>query len=209
MAINTNINTNTTQLIVPFGGSGIASTVSYAPICGGTTTTGALQSVASVGSSGQYLTSNGVGVLPSYQAFPSLGTSPLIYTKVTLSPSDITGMFASPKLLVAAGGANTLLVVIWAVLELNFNTTAYTLGGTTSIGYGTSATAAAASTLNATIIRNASSGFTVVRTRTSGLVTGTLSVNLGLYVKNITQAYATGDSTCYIHIYYSLLSTAI
>jgi hypothetical protein len=37
-------------------------------LCGGTTATGAHQSIASVGSAGQVLTSNGAGALPTFQA---------------------------------------------------------------------------------------------------------------------------------------------
>lgn len=55
------------SVTVPFGGTGDSSFVSYTPICGGTTTTGALQSVASIGTSGQVLTSNGASALPTFQ----------------------------------------------------------------------------------------------------------------------------------------------
>jgi hypothetical protein len=37
-------------------------------LCGGTTSTGAYQSIASVGTAGQILTSNGAGALPTFQA---------------------------------------------------------------------------------------------------------------------------------------------
>ena len=50
------------------GGTGRASHTAYAVICGGTTTTAAQQSIASVGTSGQVLTSNGAGALPTFQA---------------------------------------------------------------------------------------------------------------------------------------------
>jgi len=56
-----------TDLAVNNGGSGRSSHTAYAVICGGTTTTGAQQSVASVGTSGQVLTSNGAGALPTFQ----------------------------------------------------------------------------------------------------------------------------------------------
>lgn len=49
------------------GGTGRTSHTAYAVICGGTTTTAAQQSVASVGTSGQVLTSNGAGALPTFQ----------------------------------------------------------------------------------------------------------------------------------------------
>jgi len=44
-------------------------------LTGGTTSTGAFQSIASVGTSGQVLTSNGAGALPTFQAAASGGIS--------------------------------------------------------------------------------------------------------------------------------------
>lgn len=65
----------TGQLSVPRGGTGLASATAYAVLCGGTSSTGAFQSVASLGTSGQILTSNGASSLPSFQdstsGFPS------------------------------------------------------------------------------------------------------------------------------------------
>lgn len=63
-----------TQLSVANGGSGLTSAIAYSVLCGGTTSTGAFQSIASVGSSGQVLTSNGAGALPSFQAASGSGT---------------------------------------------------------------------------------------------------------------------------------------
>ena len=60
------------QLAVSRGGSGAASQTAYAVLCGGTTSTGAYQSVASVGTAGQVLTSNGAGALPTFQT-PAAG----------------------------------------------------------------------------------------------------------------------------------------
>jgi hypothetical protein len=49
------------------GGSGVSSTTPFAVLCGGTTPTSPFQSVASVGTAGQVLTSNGAGALPTFQ----------------------------------------------------------------------------------------------------------------------------------------------
>lgn len=54
-------------LIVANGGTGVASFTAYAPICGGTTSTGNLQSIASVGTLNQSLTSNGASALPTME----------------------------------------------------------------------------------------------------------------------------------------------
>jgi len=58
------------------GGTGATSQTAYAVLAGGTTSTGAYQSVSGLGSSGQVLMSNGAGALPSWQtistqAFPT------------------------------------------------------------------------------------------------------------------------------------------
>jgi Phage tail repeat like len=57
----------TGTLPVANGGTGAASVTAYAPLFGGTTSTGAFQS-GTVGTAGQVLTSNGAGALPSFQA---------------------------------------------------------------------------------------------------------------------------------------------
>ena len=49
------------------GGTDKVSFTAYAIITGGTTSTAALQSVASVGTDGQILTSNGAAALPTFQ----------------------------------------------------------------------------------------------------------------------------------------------
>jgi hypothetical protein len=61
-------------LPVAAGGTGITSTTPYAIIAGGTTSTGTLQQVSSLGSSGQVLTSGGAGTLPTWQT-PSGGAT--------------------------------------------------------------------------------------------------------------------------------------
>jgi hypothetical protein len=64
-----NAATNVTgTLPVANGGTGATTQTAYAVLAGGTTSTGAYQSVASVGTSGQVLTSNGAGALPTFQA---------------------------------------------------------------------------------------------------------------------------------------------
>src|SRR3989344_4353516 len=58
----------TTALTPAYGGTGLSSLTTYAVLTGGTTSTGNLQQVSGLGTSGQVLTSNGAGALPSWQA---------------------------------------------------------------------------------------------------------------------------------------------
>jgi hypothetical protein len=79
---------------VPSGGTGVSSATAYSVLCGGATSTGAFQSVSGLGTSGQVLTSNGAGALPTWQATPAFfsagtrllfqqTTAPTGWTKVT------------------------------------------------------------------------------------------------------------------------------
>jgi len=54
-------------LPVANGGTGSTSFTAYGVLTGGTTSTGAVQSVAAIGTNGQVLTSNGAGALPTFQ----------------------------------------------------------------------------------------------------------------------------------------------
>ncbi|CAM5999029.1 unnamed protein product [Sphagnum balticum] len=65
-------------LLVPSGGTGKTSFTAYAPIVGGTTTTGALQSAATgISNVGYVLTSTGAGSVPTFQAVPGGGSGAL------------------------------------------------------------------------------------------------------------------------------------
>jgi len=81
-------------LTVANGGSTVASNTAYAVLCGGTTTTNPIQSIASVGTAAQILTSNGAGALPTFQTFSatSLGYVLRMVTK-SMSPLDSTTYF--------------------------------------------------------------------------------------------------------------------
>jgi hypothetical protein len=66
------------------GGTNTTAFTAYAVICGGVTNTSALQSVASLGSSGQILMSNGAGALPSFQTLTSYEYA-YVYTGATVA----------------------------------------------------------------------------------------------------------------------------
>jgi hypothetical protein len=70
------------------GGLGVPSLTAYAPVCGGVTSTGPVQSVASLGSAGEPYVSNGPGVLGSFQAVPS-GSITLIQSLTASSSASL------------------------------------------------------------------------------------------------------------------------
>jgi hypothetical protein len=67
------------------GGTGVASFTPYAVLAGGTSSTGALQQVSGLGTSGYVLTSNGAGALPSWQA----AASPVVYSDSIVNTAGV------------------------------------------------------------------------------------------------------------------------
>lgn len=91
-------------LLVANGGTGATSQTAYAVLCAGTTSTGALQSIASVGTTGQVLTSNGAGALPTFQAGPVFTKSYVSSQQTITAAGTLTlahGLGAAPKLVTA------------------------------------------------------------------------------------------------------------
>ena len=88
-----------TDVVVADGGTGISSATAYAVLCGGTTSTGALQSIASVGTASQVFTSNGAGALPSFQAAPAVVGNYYVFISQNVASGaaqvDFTGLSSS------------------------------------------------------------------------------------------------------------------
>ena len=79
-----------TDVPVADGGTGRSSHTAYSVLCGGTTATGAQQSVASVGTAGQVLTSNGAAALPTFQAASGANTALSNLAAVAINTSLIS-----------------------------------------------------------------------------------------------------------------------
>ncbi len=67
------------------GGTGVQSNTPYAVLCGGTIGTAPIQSIASVGTSGYVLTSNGAGALPTFQ---NIGVDALVFAADTITTAN-------------------------------------------------------------------------------------------------------------------------
>jgi hypothetical protein len=138
----------------------------------------------------------------------------LNYTTVAITAAQFNGMYAAPKLLIAAPGANKLILVKQMALVMTFVSADYAAGGvvaaqydSTVHGLGVLATnteaaadffAAASTTFN----------FEGVNGNTVGALPFSTTVNKGLYLSNQTGAFTTGDSTWVAQIWYSVIATA-
>lgn len=113
-------NINSGTLAVNRGGTGVNSYNAYSVLCAGTTGTGIFQNVASLGSSGNVLTSNGPGALPGWSA-----------------PSAASGSFKGIQVFTASGantytpsaGVANALVCLWGAGASGGGSTSATIVG--------------------------------------------------------------------------------
>jgi len=133
----------------------------------------------------------------------------LQYVAVPITATAFNGMYATPVALVAAGGANTLLVLDKVQLLMTYGSAAYAAGGVAAVQYDSTANGAgviASSTLAAATFQpTASTGWNF----NAGVVAETFStcVNKGLFLSNITGAFTTGNSAMVAHVWYKIIPT--
>jgi len=94
-----------TTLLLTQGGTDATSFVAYSPVCVGDTTTDPLQSVASLGTANNALTSNGAGSLPTFST--SISTSVSTLTSINMQVFTSSGTYTPT--------ANLLFYIVEAV----------------------------------------------------------------------------------------------
>ena len=147
---------------VALGGTGSTSATAYALLAGGTTSTGAHQSLASVGTTGQVLTSNGAGALPTFQTAAGGGG----FTGSSLYGFTGTASRATTVMTVSAVSSGTIRVgdVITSYTGTSFGTVS-------SFGTGTGGTGtynmSASGTIASTSIYTSSATFTIPTGKTT------------------------------------------
>lgn len=160
------------------------------------------------------ISNTGVTAIGANKVLSSM-VSPLLlkYTTVAVTAAEFNGMYAAPKLLLAAGGANTLIVVERAALSMTFVSAAYANGGVVAIQYDSTVNGAGLPASNteaaADFFAAASTAFQFNGNSgdTAGASAFATTVNKGLYLSNQTGAFTTGDSTFVVHLWYRIIPT--
>lgn len=196
---------------------GLTSSIGTANIVNGAVTYAKIQNEAAVSllgnptgapaSPSEVTLANGLGFSGTTLA---IANTNLIYAKVAITAAQWNGMYAAPKLLIAAPGANQLIVVDKIDLVMTFVSAAYAAGGVVGAQYDSTVHGAGAAASGT----EAAADFFAAASTTfhlgGGLSTGapfTTSVNKGLYLSNLTGAFTTGDGTWQAHIWYKIIPT--
>lgn len=133
----------------------------------------------------------------------------LRYAAVTMSAAQFNGAFAAPHLLVAAPGANELLVLEGAYVLMTYGTTQFANGGVAHIQYDDTASGAGVIASSTQAAANFFDAASTALYFNPGIVKQPFAtaVNTGLYFSNITGAFDTGDSDFVVHIWYRVIPT--
>ena len=187
-----------------------------AALASGNVLVGSAGNVAtSVAMSGDVTISNaGVAAIGANKVLSSM-LSPLVekYVTVTMSAAQFKALYDTPLQMIAAAGANTLIVVKRAIVAMTFVSAAYTAGGVVGFQYDTTVHGAGVAATNteaaADFFAGASTAFQFdgVSGNTVAISPFTTSVNKGVYLSNLTADFATGDSTFVVHLWYAVIPT--
>ncbi len=218
IAVTTNASTLSYALTsnpsVSQGGTGDSSFTAYSVLCGGTTSTGALQNVSGLGSSTQILTSNGSAALPTWQTAPSPTKHDwvLLHTNTPGSGttnSDFTSILSSSYFVYMVIFTNVTCATNAAQLNMTFSTNNGSTYLTTGYQCGLNSTPYNGTTLtnlNSTSTAILSSGLS----NSSGFYQGSLYLfGLESAVNPIGYGYFLGlnSSSVVTQGYYSILNT--
>lgn len=128
----------------------------------------------------------------------------------TLTAAQFNGMYAAPVQLIAAAGANTLIIVKQLVLELVYGAAQFASGGVVNAQYDSTVHGggtAATTTVAAATINGAAASSSLMLTGALALAANTTCVNKGIYLSNATGAFTTGDSTFNYYVWYGTVTT--
>lgn len=138
-----------------------------------------------------------------------LAADTIQYAQVAMTAAEWNGMYASPKLIIAAPGAGKIIQVDNAWYDYTHVAASYAAGGVVNLQYDSTANGAgvlatqdvAAATITglaATSIVRPAIGITAIAQSTT--------VNKGLYMSNKTAAFTTGDGTWKINVAYRVIT---
>lgn len=134
------------------------------------------------------------------------------YLALPMTAAQWNGMNAAPFLLIAAGGAHTLITLNECALEVIFGTQQFAGGGVVAIQYGPAAAGAgvaASGTIAAATVTGWAGSSVIGLTGTIANGASANVINQGLYISNDTAAFTTGDSTFVLHLWYSVSVTTL
>ena len=191
-----------------YGGTGVNNGASTITVGGNVTFSGAYSFTGT-------LTNNTSVTFPTSGTLATtsqIGTQVVQSVSVTLSQSQIQGMYATPVLLLAAPGSGQTVIGLFATLVYTRVSSSFANGGSVVIQYGNAAHGAGTaltSDFSPTYITTSSSGVSTVPA--NSLISVSSISNTAIYVSNTTGAFTSGNasSTAVITLFYMVIPSSI
>ena len=149
-------------------------------------------------------------ILAANVTSPKLDPQVIQYVEVDMTAAQWNGMYAAPVQLVAAPGANHLIVVDKIDLNMTFVAASYAAGGVVAAQYDSTVHGAgspASATIAAATINGYAASTAIMVDGVISSVLFTACVNKGLFLSNQTGAFTTGDGTWKIQVWYRIVAT--
>ncbi len=137
-------------------------------------------------------------------------SSPTV-SSVAITAAQFNGMYAAPVLLVPAPGVNKLIVLDRMELVQTYGSAAFAAGGVVAAQYGATVNGAGvgASSTEAAATFFVTASNTYLFNGAVGAKPFTTTVNLGLYLSNLTGAFTTGTGSSFVaKVHYHVISVA-
>lgn len=120
---------------------------------------------------------------------------------INLSAADIIAMYTTPVTVLAAPGSGKAIVVDRFVFNFDYGTTQFTGGGNITLKYSGGATIT--STMANTKVQAASDSIATVGALATEV---TVSSNTAVQITNASAAFAAGDGTAKLTVYFSVIN---
>jgi len=134
----------------------------------------------------------------------------MLTASVAITAAQFKALYSAPKLLIAAPGANKLIVIHRMELVMTYVSADYAAGGVVAAQYDSTVHGAGVPATNTEAAADffASASTTFVFNGSTTLAPFSTSVNKGLYLSCATADFTTGDSTFVCKIQYRIVATA-
>lgn len=131
----------------------------------------------------------------------------LLVASVAITAAEFNGMYAAPKELIAAPGANKLIVVDRMELIMTYGAANYAAGGVVAAQYDSTINGAGVKATNTEAAADfqAAASTTFMFNGAVALAPFSTSVNKGLFLSNQTAAFTTGDSDFVAKVHYRII----
>lgn len=134
-----------------------------------------------------------------------------LYASVPITAAEFNGMYAAPKQLIAAPGANKMIIIDQLELVMTYGAAQFASGGVVAAQYDNTVHGAgvAATNTEAAADYTGAAASTVFKFNGSTVLAPfSTCANKGIYLSNATGAFDTGDSTFVAKIHYRIIATA-